>query len=112
MDLTKAMELFEELKRRIDEHGDYLQESEYRTRILLIDPLLRLLGWDVEDFHCVEIEFRTSQSVQERADYVLKNGESKVAIVKAKKLGAAMEKIKAVVRSASSGYKRDSGVLY
>ena len=90
MDLTKAMELFEELKRRIDDHGDYLRESEYRTRILLIDPLLRILGWIVEDFHCVEIEFRTSQSVQERADYVLKNGESKVAIVEAKRLGTVM----------------------
>jgi hypothetical protein len=90
MDLTEAMELFEELKRRIDDHGDYLRESEYRTRILLVDPLLRLLGWNVEDFHCVEIEFRTAQSVNERADYVLKNGESKIAIVEAKKLGAPM----------------------
>ena len=90
MDLTEAMELFEELKRRIDDHGDYLRESEYRTRILLVDPLLRLLGWNVEDFHCVEIEFRTAQSVKERADYVLKNGESKIAIVEAKKLGAPM----------------------
>ena len=34
MDLTKAIELFEELKRRIDKHGDYLRESEYRTRIM------------------------------------------------------------------------------
>ena len=87
MDLTKAVKLFEELKQRIDQHGKYLRESEYRTRILLVDPLLRILGWNVEDFHCVEIEFRTSQSVQERADYVLKNGESKVAIVEAKRLG-------------------------
>ena len=90
MDLTKAIELFEELKQRINEHGDYLRESEYRTRLLLIDPLLRLLGWDVEDFHCVEIEFRTAESVNERADYVLKKGESKVAIVEAKKLGFPM----------------------
>ena len=93
MDLTEAIELFEELKRRINEHGDYLRESEYRTRILLIDPLLRMLGWNVEDFHCVEIEFRTSQSVQERADYVLKNCESKVAIVEAKKLGTVMRSV-------------------
>ena len=91
MDLTKAIELFEELKRRIDEQGDYLRESEYRTRILLIDPLLRMLGWNVEDFYCVEIEYRTSQFVKERADYVLKNGESKVAIVEAKKLGTDMK---------------------
>ena len=90
MDLTKAMELFEELKRRIDEDDDYLGESEYRTRILLIDPLLRMLGWDVEDRHYVEIEYRTAESVKERADYVLKNGESKVAIVEAKRLGVVM----------------------
>ena len=90
MDLTKAMELFEELKRRISEHGNYLQESEYRTRILLVDPLLRMLGWNVEDFHCVEIEYRTAESVNERADYVLKNDKSKVAIVEAKRLGTTM----------------------
>ena len=90
MDLTKAIELFEELQRRIDEHGDYLRESEYRTRIMLVDPLLRLLGWNVEDFHCVEIEFRTTQSANERADYVLKKDGSKVAIVEAKKLGFPM----------------------
>lgn len=90
MDLTKAMELFEELKQRINEHGDYLRESEYRTRIMLVDPLLRLLGWNVEDCHSVEIEFRTTQSANERADYVLKKGESKVAIVEAKKLGASI----------------------
>ena len=93
MDLTKAIELFEELKRRIDEQGDYLRESEYRTRILLVDPLLRLLGWNVEDFHCVEIEFRTTQSANERADYVLKNSESKVAVVEAKKLGTVMSSV-------------------
>ena len=91
MDLTKAMELFEELKRRIDEDDDYLGESEYRTRILLIDPLLRMLGWNVEDRHYVEIEYRTGESVKERADYVLKNGESKVAIVEAKRLGVVMD---------------------
>ena len=90
MDLTKAMELFKELKRRIDEDDDYLGESEYRTRILLVDPLLRLLGWNVEDFRCVEIEYRTAESVNERADYVLKKDEAKVAIVEAKKLGFPM----------------------
>ena len=90
MDLTKAIELFEELKRRISEHGDYLRESEYRTRIMLVDPLLQLLGWNVEDFSSVEIEFRTTQSANERADYVLKKDRSQVAIVEAKKLGAPM----------------------
>lgn len=90
MDLTKAMELFEELKWRIHKRGDYLKESEYRTRILLVDPLLRLLGWNVEDFCCVEIEYKTTQSTNERADYVLKKGESKVAVVEAKKLGFPM----------------------
>ena len=90
MDLTKAIGFFKELKRRINEHGDYLRESEYRTRILLVDPLLRELGWSVEDFHCVEIEYKTTQSTNERADYVLKKGESKVAIVEAKKLGFPM----------------------
>ena len=42
MDLTKAMELFEEIRRRFQDHqSDF---SEFRTRIILIDPVLRLLG--------------------------------------------------------------------
>ena len=38
----------------------------------------------------MEIEFRTTQSANERADYVLKKDRSQVAIVEAKKLGAPM----------------------
>lgn len=90
MDLVEALELFNDLKNRIQTYGDYLRQDEYRTRIVLIDPLLRLLGWDVEDVERVELEFRTAQSTQERADYLLRIDNRNVAVIEAKKLGTDM----------------------
>ena len=62
MDLTKAMELFEEIKRRVQNYQKDLRNSEFRTRILLIDPVLRLLGWDVENPDLVVLEYQPAES--------------------------------------------------
>ena len=82
MDLTKAMEFFEEIKERFQNHQSYF--SEFRTRILLIDPVLRLLGWAVENPDLVELEYQPAESNRKSADYVLKNNGKNVAIVEAK----------------------------
>ena len=82
MDLTKAMELFEEIKKRFQNHqSDF---SEFRTRILLIDPVLRLLGWEVENPDLVVLEYQPNSNTRRLADYVLKNNGKNVAIVEAK----------------------------
>lgn len=38
-----------ELARRVEQYGPLLQGSEIQTRYTLIDPLLRALGWNIED---------------------------------------------------------------
>lgn len=86
MDLTNAVTEFEELKSKIVEHRTYLTSSETVTRVLLIDPVLQLLGWDVRNPDLVQLEFRTAEETTERADYILKNVGTPVAVVEAKKL--------------------------
>lgn len=84
MDLTEAMELFEEIKKRFENHkSDF---SEFRTRILLIDPVLRMLGWEVENPDLVVLEYQPTELNRKSADYVLKNDEGNVAIVEAKNI--------------------------
>lgn len=95
MALNELIETFEFLRTRISEHGDYLKEDETRTRQVLIDPLLKVLGWDVTDPEHVELEYRIETNYQVgrlRADYVLMaepepDAHPKpVAVVEAKKL--------------------------
>ena len=91
MDLTEAMELFEEIKRRVQNYQNDLRNSEFRTRILLIDPILRLLGWDVENPDLVMLEYQPAESNRKSADYVLKNNGKNVAIVEAKNIDIDIE---------------------
>ena len=69
------------------EHDDYLRRSEYNTRILLIDPVLRKLGWDVEEPELVQMEVELARPKGLRADYVLLEHGEYVAIVEAKSFG-------------------------
>lgn len=98
MKLDKLVDCIETLKSRIENHRNTLQASEMRTRVALIDPLLRTLGWDVADPSMVEYEAFVDEKKQhkDRADYVLissNNGQNneKVAILEAKKLGTSLE---------------------
>jgi len=84
MILESLLELVETFKARIDEHGDQLRQSEALTRYVLVDPLLRELGWDTEDPSLVIPEY---QSGNGRADYALFGDETPVMMVEAKKLG-------------------------
>ena len=76
------------LQERIHSHRDTLQENETRTRMALIDPLLRALGWDVFDPGVVTPEYKAGGG---RADYALLRGDGQpAATVEAKKLGEAL----------------------
>ena len=88
-DLVETVEL---IKSRILNHRIYFSEgrnSEWRTRIGLVDPILNVLGWDVSDPELVEIEPKTTaKSEPERwPDYALlgENGKRRV-FIEAKKL--------------------------
>ena len=72
-----------ELRDRIKNHRDHIKAHETRTRVVLVDPLLRSRGWDPEDPQLVHHEYKVKQGW---ADYALMRGDSVVAIIEAKKL--------------------------
>ena len=90
MVLESLLELVETLRKRIDEHGAALRQSEALTRAALIDPLLRELGWDTENPALVIPEYRSSAG---SADYALMSdaGQPPALIVEAKKLGESLD---------------------
>ena len=95
MALDELFRTFEFLKKRIEEHREYLSQDETRTRQVLIDPLLKELGWDVGDPGVVELERRIVKGqaggVLKKADYVLSHERSEVAVVEAKRLGRQLD---------------------
>ena len=83
--LDDLVAVIETLKGRIQIHGASLRENEYRTRLALIDPLLRVLGWDVSDPAMVTPEYDLRG---QKADYaLLSSGNTPAALVEAKRLG-------------------------
>ena len=91
MPFEDLVQVIETLRERIEAHRQSLQSNETRTRMALIDPLLRALGWDTENPALVlpEYELDTSRDTTRRADYALLGVESKpAAVIEAKRLGA------------------------
>ena len=83
--LDELVDVIETLKSRIDEHRAVLQGNEAQTRLSLIDPLLRALGWDTADPALVRPEYVVNGR---RADYALMNAQSDVVVfLEAKNLG-------------------------
>lgn len=69
----------------IDQHGEHLSKNETRTRNVLIDPVLRALGWDVAIPEDVFVEHGAGRK---RADYaLLGNDRHPIVLIEAKKLG-------------------------
>ena len=92
--LESLHELVEKLRDRIEAHGDALRKNEIQTRYALIDPLLRELGWDIEDPAQVRPEYplETKYSpATNSADYALLSGGKVAVIVEAKRLGTSLE---------------------
>ena len=90
--LEDLMEVINTLKKRIQTHGAVLKVRETRTRMALIDPLLKVLGWDTSDPALVIPEFyfksqKRGFKNQKRADYALLDGANNpVFVLEAKKL--------------------------
>ena len=81
--LESLLECVSEIRERIDAHGDALRKSETQTCYALIDPLLRVLGWDTQHPALVVPEY---QSGKVRADYALLSGGRPAMMVEAKSL--------------------------
>lgn len=74
------------------QHQQLLNKNEAATRAVLIDPVLRALGWDTTDLLLVEPE-RTVENKQS-LDYVLKDRTGKIrSVIEAKKLGESLDKL-------------------
>lgn len=99
------------LRKRLREHQEYLNQDETRTRVLLIDPMLRALGWDVLDPARVRLEHRDDNSgPRGKMDYVLvSESDEPFAVVEAKRL-ADWPNDRA--RRQASGYAVALGVRY
>ena len=83
MALDELKETIETLRERIEAHRTHLNGNEKRTRQVLIDPMLRALGWDVEDPNSVKLEYEINKK---RVDYVLMGSEVPIVVVEAKTL--------------------------
>jgi hypothetical protein len=77
-----------------------LTSNEAQTRRVLIDPLLRLVGWDIENENEVLSEY---QLYGDRADYVMANAEGPVLLVEAKPFESNLSDIKNVVQAVNYG---------
>lgn len=84
--LASLVEVLDQVRQAAHLNQEALQANEAATRAVLIDPILRSLGWDTGNPSMVEVEKGFTQA---RVDYALldSNGEIRV-IVEAKRLGA------------------------
>ena len=86
MGLDDLQEVIEKLQLVIKTYkADYLLGKERRTRQMLIDPLLKVFGWDVLDPSLVYLEHN-------KMDYALISDATPVAVIEAKALGESLEK--------------------
>ena len=90
MALDDVKEVIENLQSIINTHHDYLFKKEARTRLVLINPLLQALGWEVSNPAAVQIEYQVKTK---RADYVLirERRDVPIAVIEAKGLGNTLE---------------------
>ena len=90
MALDDVKEVIENLQSIINTHHDYLFKKEARTRLVLINPLLQALGWEVSNPAAVQIEYQVKTK---RADYVLirERRDEPIAVIEAKGLGNTLE---------------------
>ncbi|MEM4593109.1 MAG: type I restriction endonuclease, partial [Sulfolobales archaeon] len=86
--LDNLLETFKKLRERIERYRNLLEKNEMLTRYVLIDPLLRALGWDIENPEQVRPEERQEAGVP---DYVLYVGEEKIIAIEAKSLGTSLD---------------------
>ena len=118
--------LLETLRNRISEHESKLMASEALTRYALVDPLLRGMGWDIDDPAQVIPEYKLKDSRARKADYVLLGddldthgyfpGTKRVLLIEAKSLSKterdAREKLQDAAIQAESYSRFDQEVRY
>jgi predicted type IV restriction endonuclease len=82
-------EIVEQLRRKIARYGK-TGVNEQNTKATLIQPLLRALGWDVEDLEDVHLEYK-QKSRDKPVDYALLLLRSPCLFLEAKSLGESLD---------------------
>ena len=76
--LSNISDILGQVKESANRYNNTLQANEAATRAVLIDPVLRALGWDTANTCMVEVERTLHRS---RVDYALYDNTSKVRII-------------------------------
>ena len=104
--LDDLVGVVEALKYRIKNHRPNLQVNETQTRVVLIDPLLRALGWDTSDPELVTQEYDIGGK---RVDYALLDDQGNpVVFLEAKRLDEQLSSH----RSQIVAYASERGITY
>ncbi len=82
------LEVIDRVRGRIRNHSANLVNNEWLTRYALVDPVLRVLGWDTEDPQQVIPEFSTGGN---RFDYALLKDGKPYIVVETKALNANLQ---------------------
>ena len=81
--IAKLEQAITTARERLEKHDKYIGQKETRTRVLIIDEILRGLGWEVTDPELVQIEFEADGI---SIDYVLLGRKQEhLAVVEAKR---------------------------
>ncbi len=108
--MNSLQEIIIRIKNIIDTYEDKLQKNEMLVRYALVDPLLRAIGWDVNDPEQVMPEYGASEGKPDYALFtkVYKEPGKPIAFIETKALnGLSDDKIKDKLK-----YSFDEGVKY
>ena len=94
------------LSSRIAQNRSAVSASETATRNQLIEPLMRVLGWDASDPNLVTPEYSAGHG---RVDYALMENGKPIVLIEAKKLGT---KLTAGTLLQAFGYVDDASVKF
>lgn len=88
MPIKEITATIERLRQMASKHEARLSQSEALTKAVLVEPMLRLLGWDTSDPDHVRAEEGTEAG---RPDYLLDFAGEALVFVEAKKLGTRLD---------------------
>ena len=109
VDLDDLVSVIETLQGLIKRHDETIGSFKYRTRMLLIDPLLDALGWDTSDPAMVISDYRAGNG---KADYALLGRaqgariDKPIAFIEAKQLSADIvdaDRVRALINAKITG---------
>jgi len=109
--LSKLCERLEQVKNAAASDAGTLRRNEAATRTVLIDPILRELGWDLTNTAMVEVERTEARDI--RADYALldQNGNIPI-IIEAKRLGTDLSQPQIIREAVRYAYAFQAGNLF